>query len=222
CRTCHGFGHIRPWFSLHSTRIIKWVGGASMGISSSSAVRAFAVALAAATLAACAQPAMMADRLQPPCVPAAEEPQATPPPARKKPATPAAKERAAKDRAASVTGKPAGAKRATTYGLASFYNHRHARTANGETFDPGALTAAHPTLPFGTRVRVTELKNGRWLTVRTTARGPFVPGRIVDASKSAAEELGIVGRGIARVKLEVVDPEPVTADAGYVRHAHAE
>ena len=89
------------------------------------------------------------------------------------------------------------------YGVASFYTEEQ-QTANGETFDPKALTAAHPTLPFGTRLRVTNMATGRSVTVRVNDRGPFVPGRIVDVSYSAAETLGIVDKGIAKVKLDVV------------------
>ena len=90
-----------------------------------------------------------------------------------------------------------------SYGVASFYSDEQ-ETANGETFDPNKLTAAHPTLPFGTRLRVTNLSTGRSVTVRVNDRGPFVPGRIVDVSYSAAQTLGIVDRGIAKVKLDVV------------------
>jgi len=88
-------------------------------------------------------------------------------------------------------------------GVASFYSEEQ-ETANGETFDPNKLTAAHPTLPFGTRLRVTNVSTGRSVTVRVNDRGPFVPGRIVDVSYSAAQTLGIVDRGIAKVKLDVV------------------
>jgi rare lipoprotein A len=88
-------------------------------------------------------------------------------------------------------------------GVASFYSDEQ-ETANGETFDPNKLTAAHPTLPFGTRLRVTNVSTGRSVTVRVNDRGPFVPGRIVDVSYSAAQSLGIVDRGIAKVKLDVV------------------
>jgi len=66
------------------------------------------------------------------------------------------------------------------------------------------LTAAHRTLPFGTRVRVTNVATGRSVTVRVNDRGPFVPGRILDVSHFAAETLGIVGQGVAKVKLDVV------------------
>ena len=88
-------------------------------------------------------------------------------------------------------------------GLASFYTEG-TRTANGEKFDTHALTAAHPTLPFGTRLRVTNVATGRSVTVRVNDRGPYVPGRIVDVSYSAAETLGMVGKGVANVKLDVV------------------
>lgn len=91
----------------------------------------------------------------------------------------------------------------TSYGIASFYDEGQ-KTANGETFNPKALTAAHPTLPFGTRLRVTNVATGRSVTVRINDRGPYVAGRVVDVSYTAAETLGIVGRGIAKVKLDVV------------------
>jgi rare lipoprotein A len=88
-------------------------------------------------------------------------------------------------------------------GVASFYTEGE-RTANGEKFDTNALTAAHPTLPFGTRLRVTNVSTGRSVTVRVNDRGPYVPGRIVDVSHSAANALGMVESGIAKVKLDVV------------------
>ena len=89
------------------------------------------------------------------------------------------------------------------HGIASFY--RPTRTASGEKTNAGELTAAHRTLPFGTRVRVTDVATGKSVTVRVNDRGPFIPGRVVDVSHSAAESLGITGRGIAKVKLDVVD-----------------
>jgi rare lipoprotein A len=88
-------------------------------------------------------------------------------------------------------------------GLASFYTEG-TRTASGEKFDTHELTAAHRTLPFGTHLRVTNVATGRSVTVRVNDRGPYVPGRIVDVSYSAATSLGMVGRGIAKVKLDVV------------------
>jgi rare lipoprotein A len=107
--------------------------------------------------------------------------------------------------AAIATEKAAAARSDASYGLASYYAHGSSRTANGEKFNPRELTAAHRTLPFGTRLRVTELKKGRSVTVRINDRGPFVPGRTVDVSYAAAEQLGIVERGIAKVKVVVVD-----------------
>jgi rare lipoprotein A len=91
-----------------------------------------------------------------------------------------------------------------SHGIASFYAHG-TQTASGEKFDPTDLTAAHRTLPFGTRLRVTNVATGQSVTVRVNDRGPFIPGRVVDVSQSAAETLGLVGRGIAKVKLDVVE-----------------
>ena len=88
-------------------------------------------------------------------------------------------------------------------GMASFY-WQGQKTASGEAFDRGAMTAAHPTLPFNTRVRVTHVHTGRTVEVRINDRGPFKPGRVIDLSQKAAEQLGIVSRGLARVRLEVV------------------
>ena len=93
--------------------------------------------------------------------------------------------------------------RVASFGLASFYAHG-IKTASGEKFNPHELTAAHRTLPFGTRLRVTNLATGRFVTVRVNDRGPFIPGRVVDVSYSAAETLGMVGQGITKVKLDVV------------------
>jgi rare lipoprotein A len=88
-------------------------------------------------------------------------------------------------------------------GLASFYSEGE-KTASGEQFDPNELTAAHPSLPFGTRLRVTNVSTGRSVTVRVNDRGPFVRGRVVDVSYSAARALGMVHSGVANVKLDVV------------------
>jgi rare lipoprotein A len=88
-------------------------------------------------------------------------------------------------------------------GFASFYREG-TQTASGERFNANEFTAAHRTLPFGTRLRVTNVATGRSVTVRVNDRGPFVPGRVVDVSYSAAETLGMVGGGIAKVKLDVV------------------
>jgi len=90
-----------------------------------------------------------------------------------------------------------------TYGVASFYTEEQ-QTANGEQFDTHELTAAHRTLPFGTRVRVTNVATGSSVTVRVNDRGPFIEGRVIDLSLSAAETLGITEQGIAKVKLDIV------------------
>jgi rare lipoprotein A len=93
-------------------------------------------------------------------------------------------------------------------GLASYYRNADdggVRTASGEDFNERALTAAHRTLPFGTRVRVTNLASGRSVTVRINDRGPFIDGRVIDVSQAAAEELRMVGRGVTKVKLDVVE-----------------
>jgi rare lipoprotein A len=99
--------------------------------------------------------------------------------------------------------KKAGDTQIASQGLASFYSEG-ARTASGEKFDARELTAAHPTLPFGTRLRVTNVATGQSVTVRVNDRGPYVPGRVVDVSHSAADALGMVGKGIAKVRLDVV------------------
>jgi len=93
--------------------------------------------------------------------------------------------------------------RLASYGVASFYTE-DTLTANGEKYNPNELTAAHRTLPFGTRLQVTNVTNGRSVTVRVNDRGPFVAGRIVDVSYSAAERLGITERGVAKVKIDIV------------------
>ncbi|WP_439394226.1 septal ring lytic transglycosylase RlpA family protein [Bradyrhizobium sp. PMVTL-01] len=94
------------------------------------------------------------------------------------------------------------ARRTASHGLASFYSDTE--TASGEKFDKNELTAAHPTLPFGTKLRVTDVSSGRFVTVRVNDRGPFVRGRVVDISPSAAEALGMVDKGLANVRLDVV------------------
>lgn len=91
-------------------------------------------------------------------------------------------------------------------GWASYYGREHHghRTASGSTFDDRRLTAAHRTLPFGTRVRVTNLDNGRHVTVTVTDRGPYRRARVIDVSRRAAKDLGFLRSGTARVRLEVV------------------
>jgi rare lipoprotein A len=92
-------------------------------------------------------------------------------------------------------------------GVASYYADKYhgKQTASGEIFDMHALTAAHPTYKFGTRVKVTHLANNRSVTVRINDRGPFMKGRVIDLSLAAAKELQMVKSGIAQVKLEIVE-----------------
>ena len=90
--------------------------------------------------------------------------------------------------------------------MASFYGHAHEGklTASGDTFDSGALTAAHRTLAFGTLVRVTNLDNGQAVTVKITDRGPYVRRRIIDLSLAAAKAIGMTDKGVAHVRLEAM------------------
>jgi|SRR5579863_2823213 len=91
-------------------------------------------------------------------------------------------------------------------GLAAVYSDRlnHHKTASGKLYDRSQLTAAHKTLPFGTRVKVTNTRNGKSVVLTITDRGPREAGRILDISPAAAHELGFLRRGVGQVKLEVV------------------
>jgi rare lipoprotein A len=91
-------------------------------------------------------------------------------------------------------------------GLASWYGEPHhgQPTASGEIYDMNGLTAAHRTLPLGTRLRVVNLENGRVVRVRVNDRGPYVDGRIVDLSREAARALDMEQRGVAPVRIEVI------------------
>jgi rare lipoprotein A len=93
-------------------------------------------------------------------------------------------------------------------GKASFYADKFegVSTASGEKYRHNKLTGAHKTLPFGTKVRVTNLDNNQSVEVTINDRGPYVEGRVIDLSKEAAEKLGFINKGLADVKLEVVDP----------------
>ena len=135
-------------------------------------------------IAACAQP----DVARPPAAP--EPPVQPSPPPGKAPATPRAEE-------------PSGEK-----GRISLYSHEFAGrpTASGEPFDPEALTMAHRTLPFGTRVKVTNLENRQSVEVVVNDRGPFIRGRIADLSLAAARRIGMVTDGVVDGVLEIVAP----------------
>src|SRR5881396_4388682 len=98
-------------------------------------------------------------------------------------------------------------------GVASWYGpgfHGN-RTANGEIYDQYELTAAHPSLPLGTRAMVTNLSSGRAVEVRINDRGPFVDGRAIDLSYAAARTIGLVGPGTGRVRIEVLGKAPPPA-----------
>lgn len=94
--------------------------------------------------------------------------------------------------AASVHAEPNQCGRASWYALTS-------KTASGERMNPEALTAAHRTLPFGTRLKVTNPKNGSSVVVRINDRGPFIKGRVIDLSKGAARKLGFISAGLTQV-----------------------
>lgn len=91
---------------------------------------------------------------------------------------------------------------ASFYGLNDGFHGR--QTANGEIFNTYKMTAAHKTLPFGSKVKVTDKDSGRSVIVRINDRGPYVHGRIIDLSYAAAKKLGMVKKGVARVKIEVL------------------
>ena len=92
-------------------------------------------------------------------------------------------------------------------GIASYYSDEfHGRkTSNGETFDMHELTAAHRTLPFNTKVKVTNLENGKSIVVRINDRGPFKDNRVIDLSLEAAKQVGLIANGTASVRLEILE-----------------
>jgi rare lipoprotein A len=97
-------------------------------------------------------------------------------------------------------------------GIASWYGapYHNRRASNGEVYDMHAMTAAHRTLPLGSIVRVTCIENGESAVVRITDRGPFIEGRIIDLSQAAAQKIGLVRKGTAQVRLEVLKtPQPI-------------
>ncbi|MGH7090420.1 MAG: septal ring lytic transglycosylase RlpA family protein [Stellaceae bacterium] len=107
------------------------------------------------------------------------------------------------------------AKPAPQVGVASWYGAAEAGklTASGKPFDPHKLTAAHRTLPFNSKVKVTNLHNGKSVKVTITDRGPAVPGRVIDLSAQAAKKLGMKKKGLAAVKIQPVPkPRPETAE----------
>ena len=173
------------------------------------ALRIFAVTLTAATLAACAQSSVVRDRSASyqaaPDTPAGWNSSAIVRPSARRVAGVRKIHGATRHIAIGHKKRTQLARHggADSHQVASLYGH-DSETASGEKFDPHELTAAHRTLPFGTRLRVTNLSNGRSVMVRVNDRGPFVRGRTVDVSASAAEALKMTERGVVNVKLDVV------------------
>lgn len=97
---------------------------------------------------------------------------------------------------------------AQSVGKASFYGNQPGEggplTANGETYNPGGLTAAHRSLPFGSRVRVTSASTGKSVVVRINDRGPFIGGRIIDLSVGAARAIGLTSSGVGTVRMDIL------------------
>lgn len=93
-------------------------------------------------------------------------------------------------------------------GVASWYGEKFqgSPTASGEPYDMNGLTCAHRELPLGTRIRVTNLKNNRFVVLRINDRGPVIPSRLLDVSEAAARSLGFVGAGLATVHMEIIQP----------------
>jgi rare lipoprotein A len=161
-------------------------------------IRLFAVALGAASLAACAQSSVVSQKseLRATRQASLERDRTTSSVTRKRVAV-------AKKHTPFASRRNAADTKTASHGVASFYTEG-TQTASGEKFNTLEMTAAHPTLPFGTRLRVTDVASGKSVTVRVNDRGPYVQGRVVDVSYSAAETLGMIGRGVANVKLDVV------------------
>ena len=150
-------------------------------------------ALPAALLAAACAQQPPAPEVAPPAPPP-KAPAPAPPPEAVQPPVPAAPPR-------STAGLPVERGRVSLYGV----NFAGKTTASGERFDPAALTMAHRTLPFGTRVRVTNLANGRSVEVRVNDRGPAIANRIADLSLAAARKLGMTDDGVIEATLEVIE-----------------
>jgi rare lipoprotein A len=172
------------------------------GIKFHSVVRSTALCLMAVSLAACAQTSVVSQRggLSAPTRQAALEPYREP---RRAARAPTSVVRLREPETSEPVKLASLASTGGAHGLASFYSEGH-ETASGERFDPHELTAAHRTLPFGTRLQVTNVATGRSVMVRVNDRGPFVKGRVVDVSYSAAQALGMVHAGVADVKVDVV------------------
>jgi rare lipoprotein A len=160
-------------------------------------IRLLAVTLGAASLAACAQSSVVTQKSE---LRASRQASLD----HDRTTSSMMKRRVAAVRKHTASRRNAGGIKTASHGVASFYTEG-TKTASGEKFNTMEMTAAHPTLPFGTKLRVTNVASGRSVTVRVNDRGPYVQGRVVDVSYSAADALGMVGKGVAKVKLDVVD-----------------
>ena len=162
-------------------------------------IRLLAVALAAASLAACAQSSVVTQKseLRASRQASLGHDQTTSSMMKRRVA-------AVRRHTPSASRKDAGDVKTASHGVASYYTEG-TKTASGEKFNTLDMTAAHPTLPFGTKLRVTNVASGQSVTVRVNDRGPYIRGRVVDVSYSAADALGMVGKGVAKVKLDVVE-----------------
>ena len=159
--------------------------------------RLLAVGMAAASLAACAQTTVsQKSELRASRVASLDHDRTASPMIRKRVA-------AVRRHTRLASRRDAGDIKTASHGVASFYTEG-TKTASGERFNTMEMTAAHPTLPFGTKLRVTDVGSGKSVTVRVNDRGPYVAGRVVDVSYSAANALGMVGKGVTNVKLDVV------------------
>ena len=177
------------------------------------AVQLFALALAGATLAGCVQHTVTERSAS-----LGVSPQATAqaPPQRRASVAHHRRVAAASRKHTPFAARLAAAKPAAmtdgSIGIASFYKYE-SKTASGEQFNPGARTAAHRTLPFGTRLRVTNVATGQSVTVRINDRGPFIANRILDVTPRAAKKLGFEGDGLTTTRIEVLS----VGDGSYKR-----
>jgi rare lipoprotein A len=160
-------------------------------------IRLLAVTLAAASLAACAQSSIVSQKSELRAVRQASLD-------RDRTTSPVRRVATVRKHTPFASRKDAGDVKTASQGVASYYTEG-TKTASVERFNTLEMTAAHPTLPFGTKLRVTNVASGRSVTVRVNDRGPYVQGRVVDVSYSAADALGMVGKGVAKVKLDVVE-----------------
>jgi rare lipoprotein A len=159
-------------------------------------IRLLAVMLAAASLAACTQSTGVAQRSE---LRASRQASLD----HYRTTSPVRRVAAVRRHTPFASRRNAGDVKTASHGVASYYTEG-TKTASGERFNTLEMTAAHPTLPFGTKLRVTNVASGQSVTVRINDRGPYVHGRVVDVSYSAADALGMVGKGVAKVKLDVV------------------